>query len=113
VINKWWFDELYDFVFVRPTHVVSGMIARFDRNWIDWFLDGTASTTRRFAVFWERLADQVVVDGFVNVFAGWRQLKRIRVVHRGGNADRIRRDQRLPRRGGGTLTTAWKGRPTS
>jgi NADH-quinone oxidoreductase subunit L len=71
LINKWWFDELYDWMFVRPTHVVSGMIARFDRNWIDRFLDGTANTTRRFAVLWERLADQVVVDGFVNVFAGW------------------------------------------
>ncbi len=71
LVNKWWFDELYDVLFVRPTHVVSRMIARFDRNWIDWFLDGLAHTTRRFAVAWERVADQVVVDGFVNLFAGW------------------------------------------
>ena len=22
LLNKWWFDELYDFLFVKPTHVV-------------------------------------------------------------------------------------------
>jgi NADH-quinone oxidoreductase subunit L len=71
LVNKWWFDELYDWIFVKPTHVVSGVAARFDRNWIDWIVDGSAKVTRRFAYGWEWLADRVVVDGFVNVFAGW------------------------------------------
>jgi NADH:ubiquinone oxidoreductase subunit 5 (subunit L)/multisubunit Na+/H+ antiporter MnhA subunit len=71
LVNKWWFDELYHGLFFRPTHVVSGMIARFDRNWIDWFVDGSARVTRRFAFAWERVADQTIVDGFVNLFAGW------------------------------------------
>jgi NADH-quinone oxidoreductase subunit L len=71
LINKWWFDELYDWIFVRPTHVISRAAARFDRNWIDWFVDGSANVTRRFAFAWEKVADQTIVDGFVNVFAGW------------------------------------------
>jgi NADH-quinone oxidoreductase subunit L len=71
LINKWWFDELYDWIFVRPTHVISRAAARFDRNWIDRIVDGSAHVTRRFAFAWEKAADQTIVDGFVNVFAGW------------------------------------------
>jgi NADH-quinone oxidoreductase subunit L len=71
LVNKWWFDELYDWIFVRPTHVVSRAAARFDRNWIDRIVDGSANVTRRFAIAWEKAADQTLVDGFVNVFAGW------------------------------------------
>ena len=47
------------------------MIASIDKRWIDWFLDGTAYSTARFARWWEYIADQSIVDGFVNLFAAW------------------------------------------
>jgi NADH-quinone oxidoreductase subunit L len=71
LLNKWWFDELYDWLFVKPTLVISNLMARIDRSWIDWIVDGLASTARSFAVFWDRLADQTLVDGFVNTLARW------------------------------------------
>jgi NADH-quinone oxidoreductase subunit L len=69
--NKWWFDELYDFLFVKPTMVVSRLIASFDKQWIDWLLDNLARGTVRFARWWEFIGDQSLVDGFVNLLAGW------------------------------------------
>lgn len=71
LVNKWWFDELYDFAFVRPTHVIARLFAWIDRGWIDWFLDGLAVSTVWFARRWEYVADQSLVDGFVNLLAGW------------------------------------------
>jgi NADH-quinone oxidoreductase subunit L len=69
LINKWWFDELYDRIFIRPTHVVSGWVSGIDRNGIDRLIDGLASATRRFATFWAWLADGKIVDGFVDGLA--------------------------------------------
>jgi NADH-quinone oxidoreductase subunit L len=69
LLNKWWFDELYDIVWVRPTLWVSEIVARIDLRVIDRFLDGLALTTRKVAVLWEGFADQTVVDGSVNAFA--------------------------------------------
>jgi NADH-quinone oxidoreductase subunit L len=69
--NKWWFDELYDALLVQPALVVSRMVAGFDRQWIDGFLDGTARLCVRLAQVWDRLADRLVVDGLVNVLAEW------------------------------------------
>jgi NADH-quinone oxidoreductase subunit L len=71
LVNKWWFDELYDFAFVRPTHVIARLFAWIDRGWIDWFLDGLAASTVWFARRWEYVADQSLVDGSVNLLAGW------------------------------------------
>lgn len=71
LVNKWWFDELYDALFVQPTMVLSRMIAGFDKRWIDGFLDGTARSTVWFADRWDLVADRTLVDGFVNLFAGW------------------------------------------
>ena len=71
LINKWWFDELYERIFVRPTFFVSGLISGFDRNVIDRFIDALAKGVRWLASAWERLADQTIVDGFVNKLASW------------------------------------------
>jgi NADH:ubiquinone oxidoreductase subunit 5 (subunit L)/multisubunit Na+/H+ antiporter MnhA subunit len=71
LLNKWWFDELYDFIFVRPTHFVAGLAAAFDRRWIDGAVDGAAWCVRRFAILWDLIADRTIVDGFVNAFARW------------------------------------------
>jgi NADH-quinone oxidoreductase subunit L len=67
--NKWWFDELYDVLFVRPTQVVSGWTASFDRTWIDGLIDSLAWLVRVFSGFWDRFADRTIVDGFVNLLA--------------------------------------------
>ncbi len=69
--NKWWFDELYNYLWVKPTFVISRFISGIDKNWIDVFIDSLARFVAWFARAWEYLADQIVVDGFVNVFAGW------------------------------------------
>ena len=69
LLNKWWFDELYDRIFMRPTHVVSGWISWIDRSCIARLVDGLAAITRRFATFWAWLADQMIVDGFVDGLA--------------------------------------------
>ncbi|MBC8355629.1 MAG: NADH-quinone oxidoreductase subunit L [Planctomycetes bacterium] len=69
LLNKWWFDELYDRIFIRPTHLVSGWISGIDRNCIDRLIDGLASITRWFSTFWAWLADQTIVDGFIDWLA--------------------------------------------
>ena len=69
LLNKWWFDELYDFVFVRPAHIVSNWISNLDRRLIDGLIDSLAWIVRGFATVWERVADRVIVDGSVNLLA--------------------------------------------
>ncbi|MCY2994055.1 MAG: proton-conducting transporter membrane subunit [Planctomycetota bacterium] len=69
LLHKWWFDELYEVLFIRPTHWLAGLAAALDRRWIDGFIDGLATCTKRFAIAWERLADQTIVDGLVNLLA--------------------------------------------
>lgn len=69
--NKWWFDELYDFVFVRPAHVVGRLVSNFDRSWIDRLIDSTAAGAKWFANTWTAIADGGVVDGAVNLIAKW------------------------------------------
>jgi NADH-quinone oxidoreductase subunit L len=67
--NKWWFDELYDFLFVRPTLAICRFAAATDRRLIDGIVDGLAWSTRKFADMWDWVADRIIVDGFVNWFA--------------------------------------------
>jgi NADH:ubiquinone oxidoreductase subunit 5 (subunit L)/multisubunit Na+/H+ antiporter MnhA subunit len=69
--NKWWFDELYDFLFVQPAHVLARLAASIDKRWIDNLIDNTARWTAGFAAWWDRLADRAVVDGLVNLAADW------------------------------------------
>jgi NADH:ubiquinone oxidoreductase subunit 5 (subunit L)/multisubunit Na+/H+ antiporter MnhA subunit len=69
--NKWWFDELYDFLFVRPVHAVSRWCAAVDRRWIDWLIDSIARWTAHFAVFCARLTDHTLIDGLLDRLASW------------------------------------------
>ena len=69
LLNKWWFDELYERIFIRPTHIVSGWISGFDQKCIDRLIDGLAAATRWFSCFWAWLADGKIVDGFVDGLA--------------------------------------------
>ena len=71
LVNKWWFDELYDKVFVRPTHVVARLISNFDQGVIDRLINGLADAVRRLSNVWEYVADRTLVDGTVNKVASW------------------------------------------
>ena len=86
--NKWWFDELYEIVFVKPTHCISSLIASFDIRCIDWVLDRLAWLTNQFSVIGERIADQTIVDGFVNKFASFTYATGVRL--RGAQTGRLR-----------------------
>jgi NADH-quinone oxidoreductase subunit L len=70
LVNKWYFDELYDFLFVRPVHFVAALIAWFDKQVIDGFIHNLARWTRAVADI-DDLIDRYFVDGFVNLFAAW------------------------------------------
>ena len=69
--NKWYFDELYHIVFFKPTHFVSKLIARFDRSAIDWVINGTAKVARKVSDTGDAIIDKGLVDGLVNLMAGW------------------------------------------
>lgn len=66
--QKWQFDTLYDWLWVRPTHVVASWCAGFDKSVLDAALSGLASLTLM-ASRWDRLFDETVVDRIVNFVA--------------------------------------------
>ncbi|MFZ5829803.1 MAG: NADH-quinone oxidoreductase subunit L [Planctomycetota bacterium] len=70
LVHKWWFDELYQFLFVRPTLWLSQMVALADKLGIDRLIDGLA----RLAVQVSHIDDwfdRLFVDRFVNRLADW------------------------------------------
>jgi NADH-quinone oxidoreductase subunit L len=68
--NKWWFDELYDFVFVRPTLAISNFIANgLDRGLIDGFINWGAWLYSQFAVLFIFVGDRLIIDNGVDKFA--------------------------------------------
>ena len=69
--NKWYFDELYDFVFVKPTHVISRFVAGIDKRWIDGLIDALAAATTWFSKQWDLIVDRGIVDFAANLLAGW------------------------------------------
>lgn len=71
LVHKWWFDELYDFLFVRPALVFGRWISGFDRRGIDRFIDSIATCTKWVANKWTAFADKGIVDGLVNLTARW------------------------------------------
>jgi NADH-quinone oxidoreductase subunit L len=79
--NKWYFDELYDVVFVRPALAVARFCRSFDSRVLDFLIDGTAQLT----VWWSRMDgwfDFRFVDGAVNgvsdsVYATGNWLRRL------------------------------------
>ena len=68
--NKWWFDELYDLVFVKPTLVVSGFIAVvLDRGIIDSLLHFSAWLYRQLSTVVSVVGDRWIIDNGVDTFA--------------------------------------------
>ena len=66
--NKYYVDEIYQFVFVGGTLLLARIGAAFDRYIIDTIVDGTAKLTTIISWF-NGLFDQYVVDMLVNAVA--------------------------------------------
>jgi NADH-quinone oxidoreductase subunit L len=68
--NKWWFDELYDYLFVRPVFAISHLIAVVvDRGIIDSIINGLAYLYRGMAAFVSIFGDRFLIDNTVDTFA--------------------------------------------
>jgi NADH:ubiquinone oxidoreductase subunit 5 (subunit L)/multisubunit Na+/H+ antiporter MnhA subunit len=68
--NKWWFDELYDFVFVRPTLAISAFVATvLDRGLIDSLLHFCAWLYRQLSTVVSVVGDRWIIDNAVDTFA--------------------------------------------
>ncbi len=67
--HKWWFDELYQFVFVRPVLVLSRGAATFDKKGIDWAADNLARAVAACARL-DDWIDRVFVDRLIDLAAG-------------------------------------------
>ena len=68
--NKWWFDEAYQVLFVRPTLRLSAWAAALDTRAIDWFLDHSVRGVRALATL-DDWVDRLFVDGLVERMARW------------------------------------------
>ncbi|MBL8815455.1 MAG: NADH-quinone oxidoreductase subunit L [Planctomyces sp.] len=82
--NKWHFDELYDALFMKPAHIVGKFCAWVDKSLFDEILHGAARTCVIVAK-WDRLFDEKLVDGFVNLLsrATWSVGDSLKVVQTG------------------------------
>ena len=69
--NKWYFDQLYNILFVRPALFIGRQIAAFDRGVIDWFLHACAWFCRLISSVFAFVFDGALVDGTVNALARW------------------------------------------
>ncbi len=66
--NRWYFDELYNAIFVQPAFAVASLASGTDRGVIDRFLDGVAWSARQIAGL-DAWIDRNLVDGLVNATA--------------------------------------------
>ena len=79
--HRWYFDELYNAIFVRPTFAIASLASGTDRGVIDRFIDGVAWSARQLAGI-DAWIDRNLVDGLVNATAAatWEaglQLKKL------------------------------------
>ena len=83
--NKWWFDELYDLLFVRPTLWIGRFVAGFDRRVIDSILHACAWICRGIAVLVNVVGDRLFIDRTVDGIASytWRGGLSLRRVQTG------------------------------
>lgn len=70
--NKWHFDDLYDALFMNPAHKVAAFCAWIDRVIFDNILHGAAKLVVLVSK-WDRIFDENVIDGFVNLIGSATQ----------------------------------------
>jgi NADH-quinone oxidoreductase subunit L len=67
---KWWFDELYDFAFVRPTLAIGALVAVvLDRGLIDGIIHALAAIGKGVAVIVSVVGDRFIIDNGVDTVA--------------------------------------------
>ncbi len=66
--HKWYFDEIYQVIFVNGTLLLARLGSLFDQYIIDGIVDGSAALVR-FAAWLNGLFDQYIIDGMVNAVA--------------------------------------------
>jgi NADH:ubiquinone oxidoreductase subunit 5 (subunit L)/multisubunit Na+/H+ antiporter MnhA subunit len=66
--HKWYFDELYNIIFVQPVMFIARRISDFDRHVIDRIVNGSALAVRGVANIDDKI-DRYFVDGAVNWLA--------------------------------------------
>ncbi len=81
VYNKYYVDELYDLIVIRPSLAFARAMSWFDGHIIDWLVNFAGTITRGFAGI-DGWIDKYFVDGAVNAVAaltieGGRALRRI------------------------------------
>jgi len=76
--HKWWFDELYGLLFVRPVLKLSSLAAAIDRHVWDRLADGSARAVAALARF-DDYFDRFLVDEAVNLLAQWTQASAYRL----------------------------------
>jgi NADH-quinone oxidoreductase subunit L len=64
--NKWWFDELYNALFVQPVYALARLAAWLDKYVLDRIIDGSAAVVRGIARIGDAI-DRFGVDWMVNV----------------------------------------------
>jgi NADH:ubiquinone oxidoreductase subunit 5 (subunit L)/multisubunit Na+/H+ antiporter MnhA subunit len=68
LVNKWYFDEVYDALLVKPALALSRSFANFDRRVIDGIIDGSAVVTVGLSKL-SGLFDKHAIDRLVNLVA--------------------------------------------
>jgi proton-translocating NADH-quinone oxidoreductase chain L len=68
LVHKWYFDELYDFLFVRRTLELARICSELDKRLIDGLVNGSARATALLSKL-EGVFDNIAVDGLVNLTA--------------------------------------------
>jgi NADH-quinone oxidoreductase subunit L len=69
LINKWWFDEIYNAIFVQPVMFIARRIAQFDKLVIDGIIHAAAWLVTAGSRLFDLIFDRTIVDGTVNTFA--------------------------------------------
>jgi NADH:ubiquinone oxidoreductase subunit 5 (subunit L)/multisubunit Na+/H+ antiporter MnhA subunit len=68
LVHKWYFDELYDAVFVQPTLALARLCSEFDRRVVDGAVNGAARVALLLSKA-EGVFDKVAIDSLVNLTA--------------------------------------------
>jgi len=70
LVHKWYFDELYNYVFIQPTMFIARRFSDNDKKIIDRFIEWLATLAKAVARV-DDLIDRFLVDGLVNGTARW------------------------------------------
>jgi len=68
LVHKWYFDELYNAIFVRPCLTLCRGLSTFDKRVVDGVVNTAAGMTELLARF-EGAFDRIAVDGLVSLVA--------------------------------------------